>query len=430
MKGIAGISGAERLGLGVNEACAILRRFEYVERRLTRMLAGWLPKMPVWEAKQAFGRHLWEDAEHTAALRKRIVEMRMGPRSFDAFTDPTLELLLDEAVHAETPAAFIDGTYLTIKAALVDAYRWYLDTSNPLVDFPSLRVLKQVLAEEEEQLAWAREAYAELATGDNRCDLEDWQNYLSSIIKAAGGIAGRQPASGDLPEARHAGQVYRIPREPGRDSRFEISSEGNYSIGKADAPSEDSGENREKIVIMMRGRMNEMQAAECVAATIWEVDGKSWPFYHDLARHCWDEIRHSAFGEVALGTLGHEKTEFPVRVGSGRVYLGTSPVERYTMLGIGAEHGMMKSRYKQFEMEFCRATGYELETQYQDFDWADEALHVAIARRWVLELLDGDASKIPQVLSDAAAQRARILAEYATPTEQPEPEPAEDSITE
>jgi hypothetical protein len=71
VRAIAGIVGAERKGLGVDGGCAVLRRFEYIERRLLRLLAGWLPPLPVWEVKQMLGRHLWEDGEPPPQAHRR-----------------------------------------------------------------------------------------------------------------------------------------------------------------------------------------------------------------------------------------------------------------------------------------------------------------------------------------------------------------------
>lgn len=392
LRGLAGIAEADRISpYGVNESAAILRRFEYVERRLTRLMAGALVEQPLWEVKQALARHAWEDAEHTAWLRKRIVEMRLGPRSFERFDEPALRILLDEAIHAAgDPAELLAGVYLAIKRALIAAYRHHLAATQPLVDFPTVRALRLILLEEEAQLAWAEEAWAELAADPAaRARAEAWAGYLGGLIAAAGGIDGQQPIPPGTPAPgrRRSHRPYRIPRTPGRDPRFATNNEDNYSIADGERPSGDPAADRERVRVMLSGRINEMAAVETVAAVIYEAEGQEWSFYHDLARHMWDECRHCCLGEVGLrAELGIGPTEVPQRLAFTRKCLAMTPAENYALLGIVAEHGMMQRRYKQAEYHFARDAGFRLAAQFQDYDWADEALHVAIARRWLPEL--------------------------------------------
>lgn len=55
----------------------------------------------------------------------------------------------------------------------------------------------------------------------------------------------------------------------------------------------------------------ETTAAEAVAFVHFASVGKPWAFYFNTARHLWDEVRHSWFGEAALRNHGYDIYEAP-----------------------------------------------------------------------------------------------------------------------
>jgi hypothetical protein len=63
---------------------------------------------------------------------------------------------------------------------------------------------------------------------------------------------------------------------------------------------------KDRLVFMMRVRQEEMTAAELIAAVLWSQKGMPWGFYHNLARHLWDEVRHALFGQAALDAEGFD----------------------------------------------------------------------------------------------------------------------------
>ena len=55
-----------------------LNDWQYVERSLHRLLAGWGRHFCEWEGKSACHRHVWEQAEVVRRLRERIAEFPGG----------------------------------------------------------------------------------------------------------------------------------------------------------------------------------------------------------------------------------------------------------------------------------------------------------------------------------------------------------------
>jgi uncharacterized ferritin-like protein (DUF455 family) len=139
---------------------------------------------------------------------------------------------------------------------------------------------------------------------------------------------------------------------------------------------------------MMNVRLNEMHVSELIASVITDWKGQPWAFYHDLARHLWDETRHCMLGEVAFASQGVDFTKIPTHVGFAEYpNLKLDPADRYAFLW-GIEQGLMVKSGKQAEMALAKAGHDEMATMLQDFDWADEVLHAQIGRRW-LELKYG-----------------------------------------
>jgi hypothetical protein len=82
----------------------------------------------------------------------------------------------------------------------------------------------------------------------------------------------------------------------------------------------------------------------------------------------------------------------------------------YAMLGIGVEAALMKyPPGKREEFEFCRDTArYPLLATLQDFDWADEVLHVNIARRQLKEWHTGRRAELLALAHKGVALRNQV----------------------
>ncbi|HUX88442.1 MAG TPA: hypothetical protein VMW65_15680 [Chloroflexota bacterium] len=379
MRPIAGIAEADRLAFGVKENARRLHRYAYVEQRLLVAFAGHLIGTPEWEMKYALGRHLWEDSEHATWLRERLTQLRTSEGAIDHPPDEQLAIMMDEALQAGDTVELLAGYYGVVKTRLLAAYRRHLAETQPLVDFPTVRLLRFIIGEEEEQLVWAGEALAELTeNSDAKARAAAWQAHLESYLTAAGGIVGDEPRPAEFPRPDRSLSPAKLPKLPARDSRFALCGEFlDNGYAKANTA--------ERSILMARVRLNEMAAVENVASTLYQTTGMPWDYYHDLARHLWDEVRHSCFGQVWLEQAGRRAEEFPVRMSITDFYSTLTPLERYVLLGIAIENGAMKyPPGKRLEYEWCRDVAKDaLPTVFQDYDWADEVLHAQIARRWV-----------------------------------------------
>jgi hypothetical protein len=410
----AGITDVERLGYGVEENGHRLHRLAFVELRCMFVCAGHLVSTPEWEIKILLARHLYEDAEHHHALRARIGELRRSDRSLDRCPDQALEALMDEAIRARSTVELMTGLYRVIKPALVAAYRHHLDHITPLVDYPTGRLLRQLLLEEEQHIALGQQYLDLLLTVDTAQAADAWAAHLTAYLAAAGGLAGedaRLPAAG-LPPARRDEGPWQPSIESARDSRFSVSVPKEPCI---DVPSE-GNPTREGLEEMMWVRFHEMSPAEAVALIMSQQQGMPWAFYHDLARHCWDEVRHACFGQAALQAEGIDITSRPNWTGWVTMTQATmAPMEAYTHLTVAIEQAAMKyPPGKRQEYEYCRDTAkHALMALYQDYDWADEVNHAQFGQTWIVRgVHDGDRHAAIAAGEETRRRRAAYFANY------------------
>lgn len=365
-------------GLPVDATVTRLRRYVYLKSQSLFLLAGRFNAVPEWEVKGAFSLHLWQEAEHSAWFRRRITEMRTPPHHLDKVPDPALGEFVAELGKATDTLELLTGIYAVLKPALAAAFAEHLAQSNPITDHPTRRLLRFALEEEHAQLAWGTAALAALqrapAAADAGPRLAAWRSHLAAMLAAAGGIHGEAERT-PPPAARPApAAVTQVPR---RDERFPHVWRSRGVVPSADRPV------HERIWWMMNVRLQEMHVSELIASVIAEWRDQPWEFYHDLARHLWDETRHCMLGEVAFASQGIDFTQIPSHTGFAE-YPNTQlpPADRYAFLW-GIEQGLMGKSGKQAEVALAAAGNDRLATAFQDYDWADEVLHAQIGRRWL-----------------------------------------------
>ena len=370
-------------GYSVERTVQLLRRYLFVESQTMRCLAAHLNAVPEWEVKCGLSLHLWQDAEHCTWLRNRVKEMRTPPLHLDRIPDPVLDAFFQELIRSRNTIELLTGVYRVLKPAIIAALRRHLREANPLVDQPTRRLLRFILLEEEEQLAWGDLALLGLTDKENNSASvetgESWAAHLQAYLDAAGGIAadGDRAMENELPPAR-ADHPFDPIRTPQRDERFTRvwQSRGRLPTGDISAT--------ERNWFQLYMRLTEMHVPELMALIIYDWDDQPWEFYHDMARQLWDEARHAMMGEIAFELSGLNWAAVPHEISFGEFpNTQLEPADRHCLLW-GIEQGLMKPDGKQLEFKVARESGDPLSTTFQDFDWADEVLHAQIGRRWLL----------------------------------------------
>lgn len=408
----AGLPRPRELGaFGVDDNAALLRRYEVVHRKLVYLQAGHLPGRALWELKVALGKHLYEDAEAASSLRIRIVDLRQNANVFDREPDQRLILVLEELLYARTDEELLVGIYEVVKPALLKALREHMRVTQQLVDYPTIRVLRTIVADLEDQLAWGQKAIRLLVDGRGQREaVREFGDRIRGFLAAAGGISGREEGAAPVAGRRWRSLApFALPEKSVRDERMPGTVLYRHSSPDQIPPGDDV---RKVLIDKMRVRQEEMTAAELVAGVIWLKQDQPWDFTLDLARHCWDEVRHCLFGQAALEAEGIDWMAYPQYTSDYDINITNLPAAQYAWLSIGIEGGAMKRTGKRAEVEFCRDEAHHpLMTQFQDYDWADEVNHAGFGREWAGQLYDGN-------LEQARSVAAQALEEFFTTVRQ------------
>ena len=409
LAGIATYQAACRPGISVDENTAWLRRYNYLKVRLVEIISAHITGTPEWEIKAGLSLHLWLDAEHSAMVRKRVGEMREPPLQLDQVPDENLKLWLDEVLRARNSIELIVGIYWVVRPALGQALKEHLEKTNHLIDYPTVRMLRAILQEEEEMQAWGSKVIKALLANIGGDEVvEAWENHLIYFLEKAGGIRG----DGPLPpvdsaiEPRSDGAEYQMELEPRRDSRFQDlfnTSEPAHSVYQDEDKSPD-----ERTYALIYKRLREMGVPEYLSSVIYRTRGKPWEYYGDLARQVWDEARHAMMGEAALYAHGVPFYKYPVNIHISTALNRLGPLQVHAILW-GVEQGLMpKNTGKHFEWKVAQAYGDPLCITMQDYDWADEVLHAQIGRRWLTPEF-GDRAKLDEFRRAAEVRWAQEI---------------------
>src|SRR6266513_5313210 len=137
LAGICPLTDAMKPGLSVEECVRRLKRYHYAFKRLHQIFTARITAEPIYELKMGFSHHAYLCAEHAAALRRRVGEMREPPLGLEAVPDANLEVFFDEILGAPSTEELLLGLYAKGLPALKAALERHLRDTNPLVDQPT-----------------------------------------------------------------------------------------------------------------------------------------------------------------------------------------------------------------------------------------------------------------------------------------------------
>ena len=111
-----------------------------------------------------------------------------------------------------------------------------------------------------------------------------------------------------------------------------------------------------------------------------------WDFYFDVARHCYDEVRHSKLGETRLSELGHAVTDFPNCVGNYAWRQLYDPLRRYCVLTCVIETDSFAYKHQTYQEYVTNGDMDSAEAVL--YDITDETLHVRWGQKWTPKLME------------------------------------------
>jgi hypothetical protein len=396
----AGLGDVKRPGLSVGAATERLLRLAYVEKRLMFLCAARMISVPERDLKLLLGRLQYHAAGRCHSLRNRLREMRTAKVRIDGVVDEALAIFLDEVLYGDDSSE-VARIVWWIQRELLMTYEDYLATTNPLADAPTCELIETFLLRLRATVACLSAYLDQVGIPEPERNLPAG---LQKFADAAGGVDGSK-GRGKTASRERSTEPFAVPRKPGRDAGL------NRVWDYVKPAIEDVSD---YFAYMLGIRFSEINVAEGLAVVLCETKGMPWEFYWDISRHLWDEVRHSMMGEAAIeATFG--ANAIPMREYESVYCMEAPALEQYATLGLEIEGAQMKYPIgKRGEWEFCRdAVKHPLMTLFQDFDWADEVLHVGIAKRQLGGWFHNGAKELSALAEEGKQNRDKVKGRHA-----------------
>lgn len=398
----------------VQDMARLLRLLFEAEREFVRTATTLIYRVGDLELKYLLCQHVWESSSHARFLRERGRELS-GFGSGEGVR-PAVRQLFNEAVMPADAGVALAGFYRVLKPALLSAYRHYLEATHHLADWPSLRLVEEFVLDEERH---ARETAPFLDAANVSTE---WISHLRAAVAAQGGLLAENTAL-PLPAGfawESAARRYQHPDTCNRGKYPTCSSVFSYDPDETPIvrswlvdPKTDARVIRLMVYVWL---MMECDAVDYLATVFYDTPDAPFDLHHDLARHLWDESRHSQFGYRQLPKLGVDLMTLEHSLDLYNILVRMAPHERYAMMTMEFEAGSFPT--KAAVMDRVRELNdFEADTLLA-FDRNDEQNHVRYGHRWLPEImaLCGDTRTPDEFVKATQARFAELAKVYGNRT--------------
>lgn len=383
-----------------------LRHLLWQELAVSKLIGGWIPAVPSYDWKVQLGRLCYVHNRHVKWLYERIEELPESIRDTDWMPDTTREAI-ERIFGAVDEQAFM-VSYDFILRQLYRQYDELMAQLDPILNAPTIDQIRMIYIERESIQAWVREQTRFAHADDGRSSelLAEWERYIEAVwevFAASGGDRQAAEAVGGEttwpvhPVKEAAGP---LPETSKLESKFP-----RYTNKKPQQSYSDASMSvlHDSVKQMIYIYATEIFAGETLSAIYYDIDRMPLPFYFDLARHMWDEFRHSQMGMRRLRQWGYTEDQFQWLGGPGKQDVREHYTELYSNLTMLGEACGFKKKRKSAQA-FWRF-GDALSAITCEFDLVDERRHIEFATKWGPELF----KKADQIVTfQEMAEMARV----------------------
>ena len=397
----------------VQEMAALQRMLFEAEREFVRTATTLIYRVGNIDLKYLLCQHVWESAGHARFLRERGRELN-GFGKGDAVRE-SFRAIFEEAIRADDPEVALAGFYRVIKPAILAAYREYLALTHHLADWPSRHLVEEFIADEERHSL-------EMKPFTEEVQQTGWETHLQTALAAMGGWLGQDPKK-PLPDGftwRHAVSPYRHPPTCNRGAYpvcSSVFSEDPEETPIVRAWLEDPKTDPRVIRLMVYvWLMMELDAVDYLATVFYDTPDAPFDLHFDMARHLWDESRHSQFGYRQLPKLGVDLMTLEHSLDLFNILVQMTPPERYAMMTMEFEAGSFPTKGKVMD-RIRELNDFEADTLLA-FDRNDEQNHVRYGHRWLPEIMKlfGEERSVDAFIGDTRARFAELACVYGGKT--------------
>ena len=354
--------------------------WEYLERSMHRLLAGWGRNFCEWDDKTAVHRHVWQTSECVKRLRKRVAEFPGG--NLDVPVSARLEGFANAVLLAPSFEDALDGIYQEFAGALIHSYLMYIRSAHAIHDAPTIAILQEILTIKEEERLWFRSYRRKNPHTTDAAYLgkiQDEVNALGHLLEAI-----PMPEGGEKAQPLGVRTDFRLRSRVGQPK----DSERKHDIFPY-LQTEFTRSAETRRLFWCYGYMLERNLADDQLAWIYDAHFMPWEFHEDISRHMWDESRHGDSGHsrlldfgITIQDIGYAPYENLSEAEA--VHKPLTPAELYErvfFIGMVAETGHFHVKREAYE-DFKEAGDFE-SAEMMLFDIVDESTHVQYAHRWL-----------------------------------------------
>lgn len=380
--------------------------WQYIERSLHRMMAGWGRHFADWPDKVAVSRHVWEQAECVRRLRERLEEFPGAVGNLDAPVSARLETLVNTVLLAPSHADAVYGMSQILAGALIRSYLRHVENAHPVHDAPTMAMLQEIVRVKEAQRLWLRDYRRRYPHTTDAA----YKAAVEAALTECGDLHEALPVEGEGARPVGVGTDFRLPARPART----LGTEPKHDLMPwLEADFTRSVETRR--LFWCYGYMMEMNLAEDQLHWIWDAHEMPWEFQQDVSRHLWDESRHGDSGYSRLQDfgIGLETIGFggygSAPAGPAASMTAHDLYEAVFFIGLVAETGHFTVKHEAYA-DF--RDGGDLESaEMMLFDIIDETSHVQYAHKWLPLLAERAGLPGDDFKRRGHEQRERLLAE-------------------
>ena len=379
----------------------LLNDWQYLEKSVHRILAGWGRRLPGWQDKSALHRHVWEQSEIVRRLRARVKEFPGGKP--DAPISARLEHLTNAVLLAPTLDDALDGVHVLLGKALVAAYVDYASKTHPVHDAPTVALLYDINQIKSAQWLW----YRDYRRRNPHTADPAYRSRVQALISSLGDFHSAQPITDPVARPVGVGTSFQLPKFSARNVPTKPKHDFMPFVKVDFTTSLEARRLFWAYAYMMEKNLPDDQLA-------WLYHGAymPWDWHQDVSRHMWDESRHGDSGYsrlmdfgISLDEVGYSSynndeqireldkiaagkntSDFKVHLDEladvpGEPMTPKDIYEAVFFIGMVAENGhfiVKNEAYRDFQ------EGKDMDSaEMMLFDIIDETTHVQYAHRWL-----------------------------------------------
>ncbi len=369
------------------DTAALLKTFYWLEFELSRITMGWAPSFADWDIKGQLVRMSYLHTTHMIFLEERINELPGANIGRKDWTPEAMREAFERISIASSTEAFAASyNYAVIK--LYERYDKLTRMLDTILDAPTLERLKYISTDRKELTEWGAE-HAQFAFMEDmkaRAEFFKWQDYVNATWKVMELKLDKEGRGNEKewPVYLVENPVGPVPPQAAVDPRYPLVDLNKYKSAMFDpkSPTHDS------VKHMIFINASEMSAAETMTYLYYGVQRMPMEFYYDVARHTWDEVRHSQMGVRRLRQMGYKTEDFswhPSTVPS-KENMDTAFPEFYSALTMVMEPCSFIKKRKSIDAFLDH--GDPMSSIQSEFDIADERLHVNFGKKWGAKLFE------------------------------------------